>query len=62
LKHYVVKNAENKRIFDTNHRDNRRQQPLFKRHNTGGQNVARAYTAGNNEKIDYEDTLPYYSR
>nr|GFB01614.1 retrovirus-related Pol polyprotein from transposon TNT 1-94 [Tanacetum cinerariifolium] len=23
LKHYVVKNAENKRIFDTNHRDNR---------------------------------------
>nr|GEX46159.1 retrovirus-related Pol polyprotein from transposon TNT 1-94 [Tanacetum cinerariifolium] len=61
LKDYVVKNAENKRIFDTNHRDNRRQQPPFKRHNTGGQNVARAYTAGNNEKRDYEDTLPYYN-
>nr|GEX43442.1 retrovirus-related Pol polyprotein from transposon TNT 1-94 [Tanacetum cinerariifolium] len=61
LKDYVVKNAENKRIFETNHRDNRRQQPPFKRHNTRGQNVARAYTAGNNEKRDYEDTLPYYN-
>nr|GEY70015.1 reverse transcriptase [Tanacetum cinerariifolium] len=46
LEDYVVKNAENKRIFNTNHRDNCRQQPLFKRNNTGGQNVARAYTAG----------------
>nr|GEX13025.1 reverse transcriptase domain-containing protein [Tanacetum cinerariifolium] len=27
--------------------------------NTGGQNVARAYTAGNNEKRDYGGTLPY---
>nr|GFC33928.1 retrovirus-related Pol polyprotein from transposon TNT 1-94 [Tanacetum cinerariifolium] len=62
LKDYVVKKAENKKIFDTNHKDNHRQQPPFKRHNTGGQNVTRAYTAGNNEKRDYEDTLPYYNR
>nr|GFA13407.1 hypothetical protein [Tanacetum cinerariifolium] len=53
LKGYTVKNAENKRIFDTNHRDNRGQQPPFKRQNTGGQNVARAYTTGNNEKKVY---------
>nr|GEW26200.1 reverse transcriptase domain-containing protein [Tanacetum cinerariifolium] len=55
---YVVKNAKNKRRFDTNHKDNHEQQPPFKRQNTGGQNVARAYTAGNNEKRDYRDTRP----
>nr|GEX11577.1 putative reverse transcriptase domain-containing protein [Tanacetum cinerariifolium] len=37
LKGYAVKNAKNKRRFDTNYRDNRRQQPPFKRQNTGGQ-------------------------
>nr|GEX54525.1 hypothetical protein [Tanacetum cinerariifolium] len=62
LKGYAVKNAENKRRFYTNHRDNRRQQPLFKRHNTRGQNVARAYTAGNNENREYGGSLPYYNR
>nr|GEY51804.1 hypothetical protein [Tanacetum cinerariifolium] len=31
-------------------------------HNTRGQNVARAYTAGNNEKKVYEGTLPYCNR
>nr|GEU48960.1 hypothetical protein [Tanacetum cinerariifolium] len=62
LKGYAVKNAENKMRFDTNHRDNRGQQPPFKRHNTGGQNVARAFTAGNNEKKDYEGALPYCNR
>nr|GFA97485.1 reverse transcriptase domain-containing protein [Tanacetum cinerariifolium] len=62
LKGYVVKNAENKRRFDTNHRDNYGKQPPFKRQNTRGQNVARAYTAGNNEKRDYEGTLPYFNR
>nr|GEX38730.1 hypothetical protein [Tanacetum cinerariifolium] len=46
LKGYVVKDVKNKRRFDTNHRDNRGQQPPFKQQNTGGQNVARAYTAG----------------
>nr|GEV54380.1 putative reverse transcriptase domain-containing protein [Tanacetum cinerariifolium] len=53
LKGYAVKNAKNKRRFDTNHRDNYGQKPPFKRQNTGGQNVARAYTAGNNKKKDY---------
>nr|GEV51900.1 hypothetical protein [Tanacetum cinerariifolium] len=62
LKGYAVKNAENKKRFDTNHRDNRGQQPPFKRQNTRGQNVARAYTAGNNEKRDYGCTLPYCNR
>ncbi|GKG55913.1 hypothetical protein Tco_0574807, partial [Tanacetum coccineum] len=49
LKGYA-RNAENKRRFDNNPRDNRGQQPSFKRKNVGGQNVARAYTARNNEK------------
>ncbi|GKG20621.1 putative reverse transcriptase domain-containing protein, partial [Tanacetum coccineum] len=31
-------------------RDNHGQKPLFKRQNVSGQNVARAYTAGNNER------------
>ncbi|GJR71311.1 putative reverse transcriptase domain-containing protein [Tanacetum coccineum] len=30
--------------------------------NNGGQNVARAYTAGNNEKNGYEGTLPFCNR
>nr|GEU77660.1 putative reverse transcriptase domain-containing protein [Tanacetum cinerariifolium] len=30
--------------------------------NTGGRNVARAYTTGNNEKRDYGGTLPYCNR
>ncbi|GJT72360.1 putative reverse transcriptase domain-containing protein [Tanacetum coccineum] len=45
-----VKNVENKRRLEVNQRDNSRQQPPFKRQNVGGQNVARAYTAGNNER------------
>ncbi|GJT13021.1 putative reverse transcriptase domain-containing protein [Tanacetum coccineum] len=49
LKGYA-RSAENKRRLDNNSRDNRRQQPVFKRKNVGGQNVARAYTARNNEK------------
>nr|GEY85872.1 hypothetical protein [Tanacetum cinerariifolium] len=39
-------------------KDNRRQQPPFKRQNVRGQNVARAYTAGNNEKRVYNRPLP----
>nr|GEW96365.1 putative reverse transcriptase domain-containing protein [Tanacetum cinerariifolium] len=42
--------AENKRRLENNPGDNRGQQPVFKRQNVGGQNVARAYTARNNEK------------
>ncbi|GJX67733.1 hypothetical protein Tco_0303460 [Tanacetum coccineum] len=48
---YAARNAKNKRRMESNLRDNRGQQPPFKRQNTNGQNVARAYTAGNNEKI-----------
>nr|GEV60667.1 hypothetical protein [Tanacetum cinerariifolium] len=62
LRGYAIKNAKNKRRFDTNHRDNRGQKPPFKRQNTGVQIVARAYTAGNNEKRDYEGALPYCNR
>ncbi|GJX68913.1 putative reverse transcriptase domain-containing protein [Tanacetum coccineum] len=55
---YAVKNAENKRRLEVNQRDNRGQQPPFKRPNVGGQNVARAYTAGNNERKPYNGPLP----
>ncbi|GJU71597.1 putative reverse transcriptase domain-containing protein [Tanacetum coccineum] len=47
---YAARSAENKRRMESNLRDNRGQQPSFKRQNTSGQNVARAYTAGNNER------------
>nr|GEY32489.1 hypothetical protein [Tanacetum cinerariifolium] len=50
LKGYAAKNAENKRRFENNPRDNRVQKPPFKRQNVSGQNVARAYTVGNSEK------------
>ncbi|GJV35345.1 ribonuclease H-like domain-containing protein [Tanacetum coccineum] len=49
LKGYA-RSAKNKRRLDNHLRDNRGQQQVFKRQNVGGQNVARAYTAGNNEK------------
>ncbi|GJT16987.1 putative reverse transcriptase domain-containing protein [Tanacetum coccineum] len=59
LKGSVVRNAENKRRFDNNQKDNHVQQPPYKRQNVGGQSVARAYTASNNEKIGYARALPY---
>ncbi|GKA78346.1 putative reverse transcriptase domain-containing protein [Tanacetum coccineum] len=40
----------NKRRLENNTRDNQGQQPVFKQQNVGGQNVARAYTARNNER------------
>ncbi|GJS69383.1 reverse transcriptase domain-containing protein [Tanacetum coccineum] len=58
LKGYAVKNTKNKRRLEVNQRDNRGQQPPFKRTNVGGQNVARAYTASNNEKKPYNGLLP----
>ncbi|GJU71260.1 putative reverse transcriptase domain-containing protein [Tanacetum coccineum] len=61
LKGYA-RSAENKRRLDNNPRDNRGQQPVFKRQNVGGQNVARAYTAGNNEKKGYVGLLPYCNK
>ncbi|GJR18619.1 retrotransposon protein, putative, ty3-gypsy subclass [Tanacetum coccineum] len=54
LKGYAVRNAENKRRLNNNYRNNRGQQPPHKRQNTGGQNVARAYMAVNNENNGYE--------
>nr|GEV44779.1 putative reverse transcriptase domain-containing protein [Tanacetum cinerariifolium] len=58
LKGYAMKNAKNKRRLKVSQRDNHRQQPPFKRPYVGGQNVARAYTAGNNEKQPYNRLLP----
>ncbi|GJU72906.1 putative reverse transcriptase domain-containing protein [Tanacetum coccineum] len=62
LKGYAARNAENKRRFENNPRDNLVQQPLFKRQDGNGQNVARAYTVGNNEKRGYAGPLPYYNK
>ncbi|GKA70455.1 retrovirus-related pol polyprotein from transposon TNT 1-94, partial [Tanacetum coccineum] len=55
---YAVKNAENKRRLEVNQRDNRGHQPPFKMPNVGGQNVDRAYTAGNNKRKPYNGPLP----
>nr|GEU59472.1 hypothetical protein [Tanacetum cinerariifolium] len=57
LKGYAVKNAKNKRRLEVNQRENRGQQPPSKRPNPGGQNVARAYTDGNNERRPYNGPL-----
>ncbi|GKA30440.1 putative reverse transcriptase domain-containing protein [Tanacetum coccineum] len=62
LKGYDVRNAENKRILNNNYGNNRGQQPPHKQQNTGGQNVARAYIVGNNEKDGYEGTLPFCNK
>ncbi|GKA98807.1 hypothetical protein Tco_0826744 [Tanacetum coccineum] len=56
LKGYA-RSAKNKRRLDNNPRDNRGQQPVIKRQNVGGQNVATAYMAGNNEKKGLETRL-----
>ncbi|GJT61459.1 RNA-directed DNA polymerase, eukaryota, reverse transcriptase zinc-binding domain protein [Tanacetum coccineum] len=58
LKGYVARNAENKRRFNNNSRDNHVQQLPFKRQNGNGQNVARAYTIGNSEKRKYVVFVP----
>ncbi|GJX98521.1 putative reverse transcriptase domain-containing protein [Tanacetum coccineum] len=39
-----------------------KKQPPFKRQNTSGQNVARAYTTGNNERKGYAGPLPYCNK
>nr|GEV42401.1 putative reverse transcriptase domain-containing protein [Tanacetum cinerariifolium] len=54
---YAARSAENKRRVESNPRDNRGQQPPFKRQNTTGQNVARTYTAGNNERKGLDTRL-----
>nr|GEX45712.1 hypothetical protein [Tanacetum cinerariifolium] len=55
---YAMKNAKNKRRLEVNRRDNHGQQPPFKRPDVRGHNVARAYTAGNNKKKQYNGPLP----
>ncbi|GKA57331.1 putative reverse transcriptase domain-containing protein [Tanacetum coccineum] len=59
---YAARSAENKRRMESNLRDNRGQQPSFKRQNTSGQNLTRAYTAGNNERRGYAGPLPYCNK
>ncbi|GKC42517.1 putative reverse transcriptase domain-containing protein [Tanacetum coccineum] len=59
---YAARSAENKRRMESNLRDNRGQQPPFKRQNTSGQNVAKAYTAGNNKRKGYVGPLPYCNK
>nr|GEX86923.1 putative reverse transcriptase domain-containing protein [Tanacetum cinerariifolium] len=59
---YVARSAENKRRMESNTRDNCGKQPPFKRQNTTGQNVARAYTARNNERKGYVKSLPYCNK
>nr|GEV22955.1 putative reverse transcriptase domain-containing protein [Tanacetum cinerariifolium] len=43
-------------------RDNHRQQPTFKMPNLRGQNVARAYMAGSNERKPHNRPLPLYNK
>ncbi|GKF64229.1 putative reverse transcriptase domain-containing protein [Tanacetum coccineum] len=59
---YAARSAENKKRMESNLRDNRGQQPPFKRQNTSGQNVARAYTAGNNKRKGYVGFLSYCNK
>ncbi|GKC58684.1 putative reverse transcriptase domain-containing protein, partial [Tanacetum coccineum] len=61
LKGYAI-SAENKRRLENNPRDSRGQQLVFKWQNVKGQNVARAYTAGNNEKKGSVGSFPYYNK
>ncbi|GJT85486.1 putative reverse transcriptase domain-containing protein [Tanacetum coccineum] len=56
LKGYA-RSVENKGRLENNTRDNRGHQPVFKQ-----QNVARTYTAGNNEKKGYVGSLPYCNK
>ncbi|GKE41915.1 putative reverse transcriptase domain-containing protein, partial [Tanacetum coccineum] len=58
LKGYAMKNGKNKRRLEVNQRENRGQQPPFKRPNARGRNVARAYMVGNNERKPYNGPLP----
>ncbi|GKE16260.1 putative reverse transcriptase domain-containing protein [Tanacetum coccineum] len=64
LKGCAIKNAENKKRFDNNSRDNcgQQQQP-FKRQNINGQKVVRAYTVGNNvERKGYAEAFPHCNK
>nr|GEY61179.1 reverse transcriptase domain-containing protein [Tanacetum cinerariifolium] len=62
LQGYAARSAENKRRMKSNPRDNCRQQTPFKRKNTSGQNVAIAYTDGNNKRKRYVGFFPYCNK
>ncbi|GJS86984.1 putative reverse transcriptase domain-containing protein [Tanacetum coccineum] len=62
LQGYAARSVENKRRIESNPRDNRRQQPPFKRQNVSGQNVARAYAVGNNERKRSAAVVPNTQR
>ncbi|GJU95688.1 putative reverse transcriptase domain-containing protein, partial [Tanacetum coccineum] len=49
-------------MLENNPRENCGKQLVFNQHNVGGQNVARAYTAGNNERKGYVGPLPYCNK
>nr|GEX20516.1 hypothetical protein [Tanacetum cinerariifolium] len=53
----ATRQAKNKRKWENNLRDNHVQQSPHKRHN-----MARAYTAGANEKKAYDRNLPYWNK
>ncbi|GJY34705.1 reverse transcriptase domain-containing protein [Tanacetum coccineum] len=59
LKGYAARSMDNKIRHTNNQKDKRVQQPPYKRQNVGGQNVARAYMAGNNERKGYVRPWPY---
>nr|GEV11950.1 reverse transcriptase domain-containing protein [Tanacetum cinerariifolium] len=56
LKGYATRSAKNKQKFESNQRDNRAQQPQFKRYNVRGSNVDRAYTAGEGPDVNQRST------
>ncbi|GKF12826.1 hypothetical protein Tco_0050752, partial [Tanacetum coccineum] len=54
----IANNLMDQKLKGYAQKDNCGQQPPFKRPNVGGQNVARAYTANNNERKPYNGLLP----
>ncbi|GJT58241.1 putative reverse transcriptase domain-containing protein [Tanacetum coccineum] len=62
LQGYAARSAESKRRMESNLRDNRGQQPPFKRQNISGQNMVRAYTTGNNKRRWYTGPHPLYNK
>ncbi|GJR95711.1 putative reverse transcriptase domain-containing protein [Tanacetum coccineum] len=62
LKGYAARSVENKIRLDSNQKDNRVQQPPYKRQNVSGHNVARAYMASNNERKGYVRSWPYCNK
>nr|GFA05926.1 hypothetical protein [Tanacetum cinerariifolium] len=62
LRGYAARSAENKRRMESNPMDNHGQQLPFKRQNTIGQNVAKAYTTVSNKRKGYVGSFPYYNK